>query len=137
MIRWTCPSDELVGLKIAALDNGLRRGLFPSESRSSLSTFRESASSPQMADTPPEQNAGVVEQSPQSPTFSQSGPGNEFSHRDGDHDDWSGADSEDAAGRKRKRPMSVSCELCKQRKVKCESITIFLALGQWLWTYLV
>ncbi|KAI9732895.1 MAG: hypothetical protein M1834_003835 [Cirrosporium novae-zelandiae] len=39
---------------------------------------------------------------------------------------WSGNDSGDDpqtpqdADRKRKRPMSVSCELCKQRKVKCD-----------------
>lgn len=38
------------------------------------------------------------------------------------HEPWSGDDSLDETGsRKRKRPMSVSCELCKQRKVKCWS----------------
>ncbi|KAK3045338.1 hypothetical protein LTS18_014007, partial [Coniosporium uncinatum] len=57
--------------------------------------------------------------------------------RDGDGDEegnWSGEDSgqdQDGSGiggggggggssKKRKRPMSVSCELCKQRKVKCD-----------------
>lgn len=40
--------------------------------------------------------------------------------REEQEESWSGDDSgEDAASRKRKRPMSVSCELCKQRKVKC------------------
>ncbi|KAH7065606.1 C6 transcription factor-like protein [Macrophomina phaseolina] len=42
---------------------------------------------------------------------------------DADHDqadaDLDG-DEHDASSRKRKRPMSVSCELCKQRKVKCD-----------------
>ncbi|KAF2218858.1 fungal-specific transcription factor domain-containing protein [Elsinoe ampelina] len=41
-----------------------------------------------------------------------------------DEEDWSGEDSvgdEDTRKRKRaKRPLSVSCELCKQRKVKCD-----------------
>lgn len=32
------------------------------------------------------------------------------------------ADEHGVSSRKRKRPMSVSCELCKQRKVKCESL---------------
>lgn len=37
-------------------------------------------------------------------------------------DEESGQDGDEKDGsRKRKRPMSVSCELCKQRKVKCES----------------
>lgn len=43
---------------------------------------------------------------------------------DRDEDDYSGSDSAaDDASRKRKRsrrPVSVSCELCKQRKVKCD-----------------
>ncbi|KAF2017748.1 hypothetical protein BU24DRAFT_449354 [Aaosphaeria arxii CBS 175.79] len=47
---------------------------------------------------------------------------------DEDHDNWSGgeASSADEANRsqsgasKRKRPLSVSCETCKQRKVKCD-----------------
>ncbi len=54
-----------------------------------------------------------------------------FSQRDDDlaekheSDYWSGNDSgaegeEKDGSRKRKRPMSVSCELCKQRKVKCD-----------------
>jgi len=54
-----------------------------------------------------------------------------FSQRDNDlaekheSDYWSGNDSggdgeEKDGSRKRKRPMSVSCELCKQRKVKCD-----------------
>ncbi len=54
-----------------------------------------------------------------------------FSHRDDDlaekheSDYWSGNDSggagdEKDGSRKSKRPMSVSCELCKQRKVKCD-----------------
>jgi hypothetical protein len=30
------------------------------------------------------------------------------------------SESDDPNGKKRKRPMSVSCELCKQRKVKCD-----------------
>ncbi|KAF2091020.1 hypothetical protein K490DRAFT_71288 [Saccharata proteae CBS 121410] len=40
-----------------------------------------------------------------------------------DNDNWSRDESsagDDNAPRKRKRPMSVSCELCKQRKVKCD-----------------
>ncbi|PSK48605.1 hypothetical protein B9Z65_119 [Elsinoe australis] len=41
-----------------------------------------------------------------------------------DEDDWSGEESvADDGSRKRKRakrPLSVSCELCKQRKVKCD-----------------
>lgn len=42
-----------------------------------------------------------------------------------EHENWSGEESNgDRDGqdvsKKRKRPMSVSCELCKQRKVKCE-----------------
>ncbi|KAG8624594.1 hypothetical protein KVT40_007661 [Elsinoe batatas] len=41
-----------------------------------------------------------------------------------DEEDWSGEDSvgdDDSRKRKRaKRPLSVSCELCKQRKVKCD-----------------
>lgn len=40
-----------------------------------------------------------------------------------DGDDWSGNEDDevDADGsKKRKRPMSVSCELCKSRKVKCD-----------------
>lgn len=47
-----------------------------------------------------------------------------FSHNDGGGDghEWSGAESDDGSGLKRKRPMSVSCELCKQRKVKCEML---------------
>jgi len=49
--------------------------------------------------------------------------------RDGDEEgNWSGEESgqdQDGGGggdssKKRKRPMSVSCELCKQRKVKCD-----------------
>ena len=54
-----------------------------------------------------------------------------LSHRsptaDDDHDHWSAGDSSaDEAARsqsgasKRKRPLSVSCELCKTRKVKCD-----------------
>lgn len=45
---------------------------------------------------------------------------------DGRHENWSGDESgdgdDDGDGdtKKRKRPMSVSCELCKQRKVKCD-----------------
>ncbi|KAK5170861.1 hypothetical protein LTR16_011785, partial [Cryomyces antarcticus] len=39
-------------------------------------------------------------------------------------EDWSGEESggeeDQNVSRKRKRPMSVSCELCKQRKVKCD-----------------
>jgi hypothetical protein len=45
---------------------------------------------------------------------------------DDDQDNWSGNEAAASPGdnspddsRKRKRPMSVSCELCKQRKVKC------------------
>jgi hypothetical protein len=38
-----------------------------------------------------------------------------------EEDGWSGEDEEDVVGpdgsRKRKRPMSVSCEMCKTRKV--------------------
>ncbi|CBX97926.1 similar to C6 transcription factor [Plenodomus lingam JN3] len=47
-----------------------------------------------------------------------------------DHHDWSGEDassadeahdrSQSGAPSKRKRPLSVSCETCKQRKVKCD-----------------
>ena len=32
----------------------------------------------------------------------------------------SDSDGQGGDGKKRKRPMSVSCELCKQRKVKCD-----------------
>jgi hypothetical protein len=47
---------------------------------------------------------------------------------DDDHDTWSageGSSADDAArsqtgASKRKRPLSVSCETCKQRKVKCD-----------------
>lgn len=43
---------------------------------------------------------------------------------DADHDAPDQDQDQDEHGgrlsRKRKRPMSVSCELCKQRKVKCE-----------------
>ena len=44
---------------------------------------------------------------------------------DDDQNNWSGADASSPEGAeegssKRKRPMSVSCELCKQRKVKCD-----------------
>lgn len=47
---------------------------------------------------------------------------------DDEHDNWSGGEgsSADEANRsqsgaaKRKRPLSVSCETCKQRKVKCD-----------------
>ena len=43
---------------------------------------------------------------------------------DDDHDNWSGdassGDDGGRAGSKRKRPLSVSCETCKQRKVKCD-----------------
>ncbi|KAF2677094.1 hypothetical protein K458DRAFT_320653 [Lentithecium fluviatile CBS 122367] len=39
-----------------------------------------------------------------------------------DEHDWSGEGSsgEEERGSKRKRPLSVSCEICKQRKVKCD-----------------
>jgi hypothetical protein len=37
----------------------------------------------------------------------------------GDEQDWSGDSSaEEERGSKRKRPLSVSCEICKQRKVR-------------------
>ncbi|GME27649.1 hypothetical protein GTA08_BOTSDO09596 [Neofusicoccum parvum] len=42
---------------------------------------------------------------------------------DADHDGQDqddDGDQHDGSSRKRKRPMSVSCELCKQRKVKCD-----------------
>ncbi|OAA38009.1 Transcription factor [Beauveria brongniartii RCEF 3172] len=39
---------------------------------------------------------------------------------DQDSDFQSGADEDAGRGPKRKRPLSVSCELCKQRKVKCD-----------------
>ncbi|KAF9636140.1 putative c6 transcription factor protein [Lasiodiplodia theobromae] len=39
---------------------------------------------------------------------------------DADHDAPDDGDEHDGSSRKRKRPMSVSCELCKQRKVKCD-----------------
>ncbi|KAI9880782.1 MAG: hypothetical protein M1830_000218 [Pleopsidium flavum] len=68
--------------------------------------------------------SGANQQSPQSAIQS--------THRDSDagkfespQDTWSGeesggeADNQDGP-RKRRRPMSVSCELCKQRKVKCD-----------------
>lgn len=42
---------------------------------------------------------------------------------DADHDAPDDGDEHDGSSRKRKRPMSVSCELCKQRKVKCKSLT--------------
>lgn len=35
-------------------------------------------------------------------------------------EDESESDGNGNDGKKRKRPMSVSCELCKQRKVKCD-----------------
>ena len=48
-------------------------------------------------------------------------------HIDG-QDGWSGDDSghdgDEGSDKKRKRPMSVSCELCKQRKVKCTQSSI-------------
>jgi hypothetical protein len=56
--------------------------------------------------------------------------GTKLSHRsptaDDDHDNWSGESSGEEATRsqngtsKRKRPLSVSCETCKTRKVKCD-----------------
>ena len=46
-----------------------------------------------------------------------------------DEDGWSGEEDDDDVradgSRKRKRPMSVSCELCKQRKA-CNQLTAFL-----------
>lgn len=50
---------------------------------------------------------------------------------DADHDQDAAdldqdADEHGVSSRKRKRPMSVSCELCKQRKVKCESQARFM-----------
>lgn len=52
-----------------------------------------------------------------SPTSNSNGVGDQ---RDDDDDGWSAEDDDDHVGadgsRKRKRPMSVSCELCKQRK---------------------
>ena len=61
-----------------------------------------------------------MQQSPQSATFSNTGE-----QRSGDNQDgWSGDESlhdGESPDKKRKRPMSVSCELCKQRKVKCSS----------------
>lgn len=47
---------------------------------------------------------------------------------DDDHDNWSAAEASSAddgnrsqaGAAKRKRPLSVSCETCKQRKVKCD-----------------
>ena len=59
-----------------------------------------------------------AQQSPQSATFSN---GDENRLPDG-QEGWSGDDSlhdGESPDKKRKRPMSVSCELCKQRKVKC------------------
>ena len=70
-----------------------------------------------------------------SPTYSHTTPKEDVSPRGGVEprdDEWSGeedaeADADvDAGGRPRKRPrtsrpMSVSCELCKQRKVKCDN----------------
>ena len=55
----------------------------------------------------------------------QDGLGATPGHRkDANGEDWSGDESNGESGqdspRKRKRPMSVSCELCKQRKVKCK-----------------
>ncbi|KAK7563949.1 fungal-specific transcription factor domain-containing protein [Phyllosticta citricarpa] len=45
---------------------------------------------------------------------------NDTHDQDRDQDDDSGHDDPTAKSRKRKRPMSVSCETCKQRKVKCD-----------------
>ncbi|KAK7540995.1 fungal-specific transcription factor domain-containing protein [Phyllosticta citribraziliensis] len=45
---------------------------------------------------------------------------NDNDNDDQDQDDDSDHDDPTAKSRKRKRPMSVSCETCKQRKVKCD-----------------
>lgn len=59
---------------------------------------------------------------------SQQSPTQDDDH-DQDHDNWSageGSSADDGTTRsqsgaaKRKRPLSVSCETCKQRKVKCD-----------------
>ena len=60
-------------------------------------------------------------QSPQSASLSHQE--SEYHNNQDDGRTWSGDDSvqegEESSSKKRKRPMSVSCELCKQRKVKC------------------
>lgn len=51
-------------------------------------------------------------------------PGNESNGRPNGNwsdEEESGADDDGTDSKKRKRPMSVSCELCKSRKVKCET----------------
>lgn len=75
----------------------------------------------------PEQSSYVT-----SPTFQPTPTSATYSHAGSDYppqgpedcgDQWDADGSEpeldENGNRKRKRPMSVSCELCKQRKVKC------------------
>lgn len=64
------------------------------------------------------------EQDPRHPLYQLQGPHNggdgpEVRRQSQYEDDESESDGHDG-GKKRKRPMSVSCELCKQRKVKCD-----------------
>lgn len=72
--------------------------------------------------TPPA--AAYMQHSPQSTIHSH---GNGYARHN--VEDWSGAEEsagddmeEDGSSKKRKRPMSVSCEMCKMRKVKCEEL---------------
>lgn len=97
-------------------------GFSPDESRDNITLQLPAfAARTNMAASNPSHYIGATQQSPQSATFPPA---------DGDitdkpldpNDQWSGDESlDDQGNRKRKRPMSVSCELCKQRKVKCLS----------------
>ena len=61
---------------------------------------------------------------------------NDDLRRDSNNESWSGDESNgdedngNGDSKKRKRPMSVSCELCKQRKVKCKDFHKLLARHQ-------
>lgn len=57
-----------------------------------------------------------------SPTSRSHGDGDENEHWSGDESTGGDQEAHEGTG-KRKRPMSVSCELCKTRKVKCERLS--------------
>jgi hypothetical protein len=64
---------------------------------------------------PPAMHSGSGDEKPQSPSSARG-------HHLDPESDYHSDDDQDPAARngKRKRPISVSCELCKQRKVKCD-----------------
>ena len=69
-------------------------------------------------------NTNITFQTPTSATYSHTGSEFPATNADDGREQWSGDASDpeldENGSKKRKRPMSVSCELCKQRKVKCQ-----------------